>query len=144
MSFRHMLSFYPIKGSRVHLSKFMYLCHCRRKTIKTQWRAFGNCRMLVASGIRVPADANPSILMNILKRSFCRNRAVTIRYYRCSQITTCCNYHISRKLKTSIKRARRRESRIFIDGRGRASQENEFLFVSHWILTMHVHANRRR
>lgn len=37
------------------------------------------------------------------------------------------------------------DPRVFIDGRAaRPSRVGEFLFVSHWILTMHVHANRRR
>ena len=49
-------------------------------------------------------------------------------YYRCSRVIAHYNYHISRKLKTSIKRARRHESRVFIDSW--VSQEGEFLLVS--------------
>ena len=66
-------------------------------------------------------------------------------YYRCSWVIARYNYHISRKLKTSIKRARRHESRVFIDSW--VSQEGEFLLVSYnvyRILTTHVHANRWR
>lgn len=127
-------SFYPIKGSRVHLSSRIYIIVVvRRLNPKDVWRLPNPHYAVREICVLVRNQSG----MNISKCCFCRNRAVTAhRYHRHSQAIALFNYHISRKLKTCPAARISRTHRM--------PRERIFIRVVLWILTIHVHANRRR
>lgn len=118
-------AFYPINGSRVHLSNFACLCHCRRKTIRSNEKRSGTTLeyFVTPRGNSRPRGANsPSALMNILKRSFCNRRRNDTSLLSLPAGNCALRYHISRKLKTSIEPVNLADS---LDGRDRASQTGQ-------------------